>query len=122
MVIGMKKVMILTKIPPVEKGNRNIPQEPLTELALALLRKGTCELIRVQSHQKLLHCLRTFALISPLFCPHCAFLCVPFFSDFLFLGFVCRSYANAREAVHAISSEASWYYELPCFCSCIKNY
>lgn len=43
---------------------------------------------------------------------------------FLFYSprFRLQKYANAREAVHAISSEASWYYELPCFCSCIKNY
>lgn len=49
-------------------------------------------------------------------------LCV-LFSFFLFSPrFRLQKYANAREAVHAVSSEASWYYELPCFCSCIKNY
>lgn len=43
---------------------------------------------------------------------------------FMFFTFRFRlqKYANARKAVHAVSSEASWYYELPCFCSCIKNY
>lgn len=58
-----------------------------------------------------------FALISPLFCSHHVFLVFLFFFRFRL-----QKYANAREAVHAISSEASWYYELPCFCSCIKNY
>lgn len=86
MVIAMKiKVMILTKIrPSVETENQNVLQESLTEVALAIVRKGTCELIRVQSHQKLLHCLRTFVLIFPLFCPHRAFFSVPCFRFFFF--------------------------------------
>lgn len=52
----------------------------------------------------------------PLFCSHRVFVVFHFFR------FRLQKYADAREAVHAISSEASWYYELPCFCSCIKNY
>lgn len=78
-----RKVMLLMSLmPSVETENQNKLQESLTEIALATLRKGTCEPISVQSHQKLPHCLRTFVLISPLFCPHRAFSCVPFFSDF----------------------------------------
>ena len=49
-------------------------------------------------------------------------LLTPCISCVSFFRFRLQKYANAREAVHAISSEASWYYELPCFCSCIKNY
>lgn len=46
-----------------------------------------------------------------------------FFSfDVFFRGFVCRSYAGAAKAVHASRSEASCYYQLPCFSSCIKKY
>lgn len=90
-------------------------QQSSTAWALALLLKG-------QVNQHKLRATRNSFTVRGLCVDFSIILFTPCISCVSFFRFRLQKYANAREAVHAISSEASWYYELPCFCSCIKNY
>lgn len=90
-------------------------QESPAALALALF-------VREQVNQHKLRATRNSFTVRGLCIDRSIILFTPCMSCVSSFRFRLQKYANAREAVHAVSSEASWYYELPCFCSCIKNY